>query len=387
MMTLRERLSKKAEMTRSPLISAFELLPTCNLQCRMCYVRKSPAQVRAAGGLKDAQWWLAHARQARDCGLLYPLLTGGEPFLYPELYTLLGGLAELGMQTSINSNATLIDQAAMERLRQAPPIRVNVTMYGGSAQAYQALCGDGDAFYRMRQGARLLKENGIGLKFNASITPENVQDIPQIVAFAKELDTPLQVVTYMFPPIRRDSTLVGQNDRLSPEEAARARVYADYLQNEPQWFVNQAARYGRFVPLEKLDFEELGHQPGGMTCRAGVCSYWVDWQGNLSNCGMFGSVTVPMEGRPFREAWQELVEKNAALRYDPPCTRCPNRRLCHPCVAMIRNECGDYSGRPEYVCQMNQALSRIYGEYAARYYPDLRPDGPKPEAKQDDCIL
>lgn len=353
----------------------------------MCYVRKSPAQVRAAGGLKDAGWWLAHARQARECGLLYPLLTGGEPFLYPELYTLLGGLAELGMQPSINSNATLIDRAAVDRLRQAPPIRVNVTMYGGSEGAYENLCGDGDAFHRMQQGARLLKENGISIKFNATITPENVEDIPQIVAFAKELDTPLQVVTYLFPPIRRDSTQVGQNDRLSPEEAARARVYADYLQNEPQWFVDQAARYARFVPVEELDFDALGHVPGGMTCRAGVCSYWVDWQGNLSNCGMFGSVTVPMEGRPFREAWQELVEKNAALRYDPPCTRCPNRRLCHPCVAMIRNETGDFSGRPEYVCQMNQALSRIYGEFAAQYYPEIHPSQSKTQPREDECVL
>ena len=76
-----DRLWNKAGTMRIPLTGAFELLPVCNLHCKMCYVRKSMAEVNALGGLKDTAWWLDCARQARDAGMLYPLLTGGEPFL------------------------------------------------------------------------------------------------------------------------------------------------------------------------------------------------------------------------------------------------------------------------------------------------------------------
>lgn len=387
MKSIRERLSEKAAIHRIPIMSAFELLPVCNLRCKMCYVRKSGAEVQAAGGLKNAEWWLDHARQAKECGLLYPLLTGGEPFLYPELFELLHGLCQMGMQPSINTNGTGIDRDAVARLRADRPVRLNLTLYGASEEAYASLCGDGDAYRRVRQGVELLKQAGIAVKFNASITPENVGDLEAMIAYAKSVDSPIQVATYMFPPIRRDSTMVGTNDRLTPQEAALARVQADYLQNEPQWFVTQAARFSRFVPLEQIDFEHMSREPMGMRCRAGLCSYWVDWQGNLMNCGMYGSARVELENRPFREAWQELVDKTAALRYAPPCAQCPNQPLCHSCVAMVQNETGRDDQRPEYLCQMNQALSKYYGEYVSRYYPELQPGQPLPESTGEDCQI
>ena len=107
---LQDRLIRKASALRLPVMCALELLPVCNLSCKMCYVRKSMAEVRAAGGLKAGQWWLDIARQARELGLVYPLLTGGEPLLHPDFRMILDGMNRLGMQVSINSNGTLIDR-------------------------------------------------------------------------------------------------------------------------------------------------------------------------------------------------------------------------------------------------------------------------------------
>lgn len=371
MNTIRERLSEKAARNRIPLIAAFELLPVCNLQCKMCYVRKPMSEVRKAGGLKSAEWWLKLAAEAREHGLLYPLLTGGEPFLHPQIFEILSGMSKMGLQVSINSNGTLIDEEAVRKLSEYPPLRINLTLYGASEESYQRLCGDGSAYKRVHRAVELLKQYEIPVKFNASITPENVQDIEALVAYAKEQECPIEVATYMFPPIRRDSSMVGKNARLSPEEAALARVRADYLQNDPEWFVAQAARFQKFVPLEQIRFQKGSGQELGMRCRAGLCSFWIDWQGNMTNCGMYGSASADMNGRTFLEAWQELVDRTAAVRYQPFCAECPNRSLCHPCIAMISNECGNLNGRPEYMCQMNQALSKYYGEYVKKHYPEV----------------
>ena len=55
------------------------------------------------GGLKDADWWLDKMRQAQELGMLFPLLTGGEPLLHPDFRKIYEGLINMGMQISVNS--------------------------------------------------------------------------------------------------------------------------------------------------------------------------------------------------------------------------------------------------------------------------------------------
>ena len=384
---IQDRIYEKAAHARIPIMCSFELLPVCNLSCKMCYVRKSMDHVRANGGLKNADWWLELARAGAEQGLLYPLLTGGEPFLHPEFDRILAGMLDMGLQVSINTNGTLIDRKWAEFLSIHRPTRINLTLYGASEEAYRALCGSGDAYRRVVEAVALLKEYRIPLKFNASITPENVADLPAMIAFAKAQECPIQVATYMFPPLRRDSSLVGQNDRLSPEDAALARATADLLQNEPAWFVTQAMRFREFIPLEKKPWEMGLPREEAMRCRAGLCSLWVDWQGNFSNCGMYPSVSVPDTLPSFREKWEQVVSDTAQVRFTAACFGCPNRPLCHPCIAMIHNECGSHEGRPEYMCRMNEALSRCYDQLAREHYPDVSPIFGIAQEPSDTCEI
>lgn len=360
-----DQLWKKAVERRLPLMGAFELLPVCNLHCKMCYVRKSMREVNREGGLLPAQQWLAYAKAARDAGMLYPLLTGGEPFLRRDFQEIFAGIQEMGLQVSINSNGTLIDQEMARWLGVHSPTRINITLYGASAESYQKLCGDGTAFERVHQAVEWLKQYGVPVKFNTSITPENVEDLEEMMAYAKKMEIPIQVATYMFPPVRRNAEMIGKNQRLSPEDAALARVKADWLQGNPQWFLGQAARFRRFVPVTAEMLERQAKQEEqGMRCRAGRCSFWLDWQGNLGNCGMYSTIKVPLKDREFAEAWEEVTEETEKVRYSPVCLNCPNVYLCHSCIAMVYNETGDINGRPEYLCRMNQASARYYQEYA-----------------------
>lgn len=358
---IRERLLQKAAQQKLPIMAAFELLPVCNLSCKMCYVRKSMKYVSEHGGLMSADRWLELAGEAKEEGLLFPLLTGGEPFLHPEFREILSGMQTMGMQVSINTNGTLIDEETAQWLGKNIPTRVNLTLYGASEDTYQKLCQNGDAFRKVRNAVQYLKERNIPLKFNASITPENVGDMEAMITYAKSVGSPIQVATYMFPPFRRDEKMIGKNARLSPEEAGRAKVLADYYQSEPEWFLGQAERFRRFVTPTEHVWEET--EALKMQCRAGVCSFWIDWQGNMINCGMYGSVKVPLKGRNIKDTWQEVVEKTEKIRYAPICAGCPNKPLCHPCIAMVHNECGVENGKPEYLCKMNQTAAYYYEKY------------------------
>ena len=87
---------ENARKKRIPINGSMELLPLCNLNCRMCYVRLTVEEVHALGGLQAADKWIALGRQMKDAGVLFLLLTGGEPLLFPDFRKLYLELRKMG---------------------------------------------------------------------------------------------------------------------------------------------------------------------------------------------------------------------------------------------------------------------------------------------------
>lgn len=234
---LTQYLFDRASRTLTPLSGTFELSPVCNLACKMCYVRKTPAEVAASPrppvGLIQ---WLSIAEQARDAGMLYLLLTGGEPFLWQDFWPLYERLSTMGFLISINSNGTLLDEARVARLAEHPPTRINITLYGAGNETYEALCGRSGMFDRVDRAITLLRQAGILVKLNCSLTPHNACDLERIVSYAAERDLILEVNTYMFPPLCRDPAMVGRNDRFTPAETAHYHMERYRLQRGEEDF-------------------------------------------------------------------------------------------------------------------------------------------------------
>ena len=73
-------LEHQAYIDKIPLKGTFELSARCNFNCNMCYVHLSEDQIKNIGRELTNEEWLEIARQARDAGMLYLTLTGGEVF-------------------------------------------------------------------------------------------------------------------------------------------------------------------------------------------------------------------------------------------------------------------------------------------------------------------
>ena len=156
-----EALYRKAGAAKIPLSGAFELSPLCNFACRMCYVRKTAKDVaESARPILRTDQWIRIAEEARDAGMLFLLLTGGEPFLLPDFHALYEKLIGMGLLVSINTNGSLIDDETVAWLKTLPPRRVNITLYGASDETYYALCGVKGAFERVDRAVTALQEAG-----------------------------------------------------------------------------------------------------------------------------------------------------------------------------------------------------------------------------------
>ena len=354
-MILSDYLYRKASQKRVPLFGTFELSPVCNFACKMCYVRKTPAQIRQEGKeLIPAEKWLELARACREEGMLYLLLTGGEPFLYPNFRELYEKLHQMGFLIYINTNGTLIDEETVQWLKAQAPCRVNITLYGSSPETYQRICGHADGYDRAMRAIRMLKEAGIPLVINASMIPENASDLESIIETGKALGIHTRVATYMFPPVRRDRE-VGDS-RFTPEESASMYLRKMRCTMSQDAYCQMLHRQESRMETQEAD--DWGtQQEEFMRCRAGRSTFWVNWEGKMTACGMieFPLVVNPFE-MSFRDCWNRLTDKVRSTPVLKGCAGCDKRDLCSPCVAMIHGETGTIDQKAPYMCQLAESI-------------------------------
>lgn len=179
--SMEKRLIQKAYIKQAPINGSLELLPLCNMNCDMCYVRLSKAEMEQKGRLRTKEEWISLARQMKDAGTLFLLLTGGEPLLFPEFKELYKELQNMGMILTINSNGTLINEEWADFFAKHKPRRINITLYGADDQAYGKLCHYPAGFQKTVNAIRMLRDREIDVKINGSITLKNEEDIKKIL--------------------------------------------------------------------------------------------------------------------------------------------------------------------------------------------------------------
>jgi radical SAM protein with 4Fe4S-binding SPASM domain len=367
---LRRYFYQKAAANLLPIGGTFELTPRCNMNCRMCYIRMSESQMCQRGAERTADEWIDLGKSCAEQGMLFLLLTGGEPFLRPDFRQIYTELKKLGLMISVNTNATLIDERTVRWLSEDAPAKVSVTLYGGSNETYRRLCGHPTGFDAATRAIDMMKQAGILVHINSSFTRLNEGDMESIISFAKSRDLTVSSTTYMFPPVR--SAKQGETDdavRFSPEEAGKAQARAEQLILEPAQLMHRLKMLhtgcaDRMVSEDGCDRsanEKMG-------CMAGKASFWVTWEGRMTPCGMMNAPVVYPFETGFAEAWQTITEETDRLMLPAQCSGCNMRSACMVCGALCAAESdGRTDEKPQYLCEQ----TRVYMDEMEKAYQQL----------------
>lgn len=353
--TVERLMIKRAEQRGIPITGSLELLPLCNLNCDMCYVRLSKGEMESQGRMRSGKEWLELGEQMAHAGTLFLLLTGGEPLLHPDFKDIYLGLKKLGMILTINTNGTLIDEKWVDFFGRNKPRRINITLYGADEDAYEKLCHYRGGFERVVRAVDLLRQRDVDVKLGGSITPANVNDIPRMVEIANKLGVPIRMDTYMMPAARERSRAFDLHNRLASEKAARARIQALRAEMGETLF----AQYREQMLTQIDDFVPKQEMPCPVTCHAGMCSFTVNWQGQMRPCVVLREPAVSVFELGFSESWRKISEKFKKVRYCAKCSACRLRPVCRTCAAAALLETGDYLGIPEYLCRFATESERL----------------------------
>lgn len=350
--SVEKMLIKRAALNQHPINGSFELLPLCNMSCDMCYVRLSHKEMEQKGRLHTADEWIELARQLKDAGVLFLLLTGGEPLLFPDFRKLYVELQKMGMILTINTNGTLIDEDWANFFEKHKPRRINITLYGIDETAYETLCHYPEGYSKTIYGIKLLKQRKVDVKINGSVTKNNMHDMEFIYKLGRQLDIPVHMDTYMLPGLRERKKPYEKQSRLDPKQAANAEIQTLKAEFPSDFFRKYVENAIRSVQNHTIYTQHI-------SCLAGNCSFTVNWQGEMRPCVTLPEPTVPVFEVGFDAAWKEISRKSKELRSNERCTTCSFRPICKTCVASALLETGHYDGVPDYLCQYAEEYYRL----------------------------
>lgn len=341
----------RAAAVRQPAHGTFELTSRCNLACRMCYVR-TPAQAGVPGAVVPAgpelaaPAWLDLARQAADAGMVFLLLTGGEIFARRDFFEIYEPLTRLGLVIALYTNGTLVTRDVAARLAQAPPSRIEITLYGASAAAAEAVTGVPGSHAACRRGIEALLERGLPLGLKTTLTRFNAGELEAMRRMAGDWGLPFSA-SWLLARRPDGAPSAADHCRLPEEEGvgleASDRATAD------EW-AEQALKGA------------ASGAPGNFYCRAGRAAFVVDSSGAMNVCSL-----LPRPGaRPletgFAEAWNRVVRfVDEAPPASSACRSCDAAAFCGRCPAWSLMETGTLTEPAPYLCGIAKSRRARFG--------------------------
>jgi pyruvate-formate lyase-activating enzyme len=146
----------------------------CNLACDYCCVRSSPQTERRALGVDRVRQL---ASEAVDAGVSELILTGGEPFLLPDLDEVVEACTSQ-LPTTLLTNGMLFKGMRLERLRRMDPKRLTlqISVDSPTPEIHDSHRGK-RSWERAIDGIRIAHEEGFRVKVAATLPAEQIHEL------------------------------------------------------------------------------------------------------------------------------------------------------------------------------------------------------------------
>ncbi|WP_321334501.1 pyrroloquinoline quinone biosynthesis protein PqqE [Breoghania sp.] len=302
-----------------PLGMLVELTHRCPLQCGYC---SNPLNLLKADRELDTATWLSAFAQAEALGVRQVHLSGGEPTLRTDLEALVFCLSGLGIYTNLITSAVTLTRDRLFALRDAGLDHIQVSFQGARPETTELVGRYRAAHEKKRAVARWAREAGLPLTINAPIHRMNIEEVPEFVDLALELDAErLEIANVQY----YGWAYLNRANLLPDREAVMRQV--DYVER------TRADLIGRLnIDFVTPDYYADYPKPcmGGWAADAFVLTP----DGMMLPCHAAQSISgltfETIATRPLRDIWENSESFNRYRGTDwlpEPCQSCPRKEV------------------------------------------------------------
>jgi radical SAM protein with 4Fe4S-binding SPASM domain len=325
---------------KHPLDNAqIEITNTCNLSCIHCF-NDSGSTHPAEMTTKEI---LSVIDQLSSMGAHQITLTGGEPFVYPDIFTIIEHARKAPMSVDIFTNGTLITEDTVKKLLKYGIRRFNVSLDSVDPSIHDEFRGKKGALQKTLDGISLLQEAGFAVKLVVSLSQYNKDSIIDILKYMK-------------------ANTITDFDVLAVRYSGRGVTGISVSLDEFFQVLQQIFEY------IKKEFPEACTEINEKT---GVCSIARNSIGIKSD-----GVILPCPGcnrdmgignirdTNIKEAWETNKEleqiRGCTAQSDSICSQCEYTRFCKGCIAGAYLTHNELRCHDPYVCAQIKARNTIF---------------------------
>lgn len=247
----------------------------CNLACEGCWAGKYAKKNSLSFERLDRLF-----TEAKELGIYWAVMSGGEPFVYPRLFELAGKHSDMAFM--VYTNGTLIDEEAAGKIVEVGNLSPAISLEGRRERT-DARRGAG-TFDKVIGAMDLLKERGVIFGVSITVTRDNVMEVTSDDFIDFLVD---KGVTYgwffHYIPIGRDP---DPELMVTPEQRAYLAERIPYVRTHK--------------PIMLADFWNDGEMTGG--CIAGGRRYFhINAAGDVEPCAFVHFATDNIKDKTLLE--------------------------------------------------------------------------------------
>jgi heme b synthase len=346
---------------------AWEITRGCNLYCAHCRVSSAG---NAYSGELSTEECLRLVDDIAAAGKPILILTGGEPLMRKDFFTIAAYAAVRQLKVVMGSNGTLITKETASRLKEIPVSRIAVSLDFPSAELQDKFRGRPGAYDAAVAGINNVSSAGLEAQVNCTLTRLNIAYLDNLLSLALDLGA-VAFHPFLLVPTGRGKGL--ESVALSPQqhEETLNRIYDMQEKMGRRIFFKptDAPHYLRIMKQRSKDSEgrpPAAVRPGNPVhsmsrgCLAGTGFCFISHRGAVQGCGYLDVEAGNVREQPFKRIWEDapLFRDLRDLRkLKGKCGLCEYKKICGGCRARAYEATGDYLEAEPYCIYQPPAQS------------------------------
>jgi SynChlorMet cassette radical SAM/SPASM protein ScmF len=275
----------KPEKTLNYPLRSIYFYPTesCNLRCIHCWVQPAHAyndKVYQSQNQDNVSVEVMEkvVQDGLTLGLNHIKVTGGEPFLAPNLFEYLDVFSRSKLSLGIETNATLLTEDMVRRLKRCHLKQISVSLDGSSAVVHEKVRAVKGCFEKAITGTRYLIEHGIYPQVIFCLQKINAHDLENTIELADRLGVRSFEINPLSFANRASKTTMSEGLAIEEVLELERKVESEYSTRFPHMHIDL------YLPPALKGMKELSKHRL-CTCKIlNICGILAN--GDVSICGI-----------------------------------------------------------------------------------------------------